>query len=181
MVNNNFMTATDTTSKTNNYQDATIRSLRLKPVVTIKESAPISTAIDIMREKGYDQLPVLAASSSKLVGLVTLGNLLSKLSRGTITASSPVEKAFFDFRKIKEVVSDPRLIGSVGEVGEKGTSKKTFDEITLDTPLKALSKFFEINSAAVVTERTKEGELKPIHVVTKVDLLGFLVKSGSLE
>ena len=175
------MTATDTKNPSYNFQDATIRSLRLKPVVTIKESAPIASAVDIMREKGYDQLPVLAANSSKLVGLVTLGNLLSKLSRGIITASSPVEKAFFDFRKIKEVVTDPRLIGSVGEPGESSSTKRSFDEITLDTPLKALSKFFEINSAAVVTERQSDGNLKPIHVVTKVDLLGFLVKSGSLE
>ena len=162
-----------------------------------------------MREKGFDQLPVLAASGKKrLVGLVTLGNMLSWISQGRATGTSPVEDVMFSFAKISEVVTDPRDIGKLappsppsesrdhthtrtesalktnGEADSQGTpQKRKFAEITLDTPLRALSRFFEWNSAAVVTEREGGGEgwMKPVAVVTKVDLLGWLVKQGKMD
>ena len=160
-----------------------------------------------MREKGFDQLPVLAASGKKrLVGLVTLGNLLSWISQGRATGKSPVEDVMFSFAKISEVVTDPRDIGKLalppsGKENHKHThtqsasktngeansqsvpQKRKFLEITLDTPLRALSRFFEWNSAAVVTEQ-EDGEerwMKPVAVVTKVDLLGWLVKQGKID
>lgn len=60
----------------------------------------------------------------------------------------------------------------------------------METPLRALSRFFEWNSAAVVTEREEEegggsGQqeswMKPVAVVTKVDLLGWLVRQGKVD
>ncbi|KAK6517979.1 cystathionine beta-synthase [Arthrobotrys conoides] len=185
MVNNDFLTPDElekpTTSKSP-YQDATIRSLRLKNIVTIQVDANVNAAINVMREKSFDQLPVL--SGTRLVGLVTLGNLLSYISRGKIDGSSPVESAMFDFRKIQEVITDPNEIGSVRKPSSgksAGGRKREFDQITLDTPLSALTRFFEHNSVAIVTESREEGGLKPVHVVTKVDLLGYLVKQGKKE
>src|SRR5579871_6490269 len=127
MVNNDFITPEKPEISKSPYQDATIRSLRLKNIVTIQVNAPVSSAIDIMREKAFDQLPVL--SGSRLVGLVTLGNLLSHISRDRIHASSPVENAMFDFRKITEVITDPSEIGSVRKSGIKGgaAKKRNFD------------------------------------------------------
>lgn len=52
---------------------------------------------------------------------------------------------------------------------------KAYKEITENTPLDQLTRFFETNSSALVTERTESGELKVKHVITKVDLLKFLV------
>ncbi|KAF3913645.1 hypothetical protein ABW21_db0205823 [Orbilia brochopaga] len=179
MVNNDFLTAEElekSETAKSPYQDATIRSLRLKNIVTVQVDAKVTSAIEIMREKGFDQLPVLLGT--RLVGLVTLGNLLSYISRSKIHGSSLVEDAMFDFRKITEVVTDPNEIGAVRKAGEK-TGKplhRNFDQITLDTPLSALTRFFEHNSAAIVTEPRPEGGLKPIHIVTKVDLLGYLVR-----
>lgn len=165
-----------------------------------------------MREKGFDQLPVLAASGKKrLVGLVTLGNMLSWISQGRATGKSPVEDVMFNFAKISEVVTDPRDVGKLappppptppindggkhahaqssalktnGEADSQGVpQKRKFVEITLDTPLRALSRFFEWNSAAVVTEKEggEAGWMKPVAVVTKVDLLGWLVKQGKMD
>ncbi|KAF6808243.1 cystathionine beta-synthase [Colletotrichum sojae] len=154
------------------YEGATISALRLKPVMSVSATSPCSEASEIMRDKGFDQLPVLSASGSKLVGLVTLGNLLSYISSGRATASSPVSDVMFDFGRLDEVVTDARQVAS----GEKGTKRK-FVEITLDTPLSTLSKFLEWNSAAVVTEKTEGGKglSKPLAVVTKVDLLTWVV------
>lgn len=187
------------------FQSATIRTLRLKPVTTILSTAPCSDAIETMRDKGFDQLPVLAPSppkqngSGRLVGLITLGNCLSWISQGRSAPSSPVSEVMFSFSKITEVVTDPRDVGHIAapsKEGSKGSTmtngeadsqgvpqKRKFVEITLDTPLKALSRFFEWNSAAVVTEREGEGDgtMKPVAVVTKVDLLTWLVRQGKFS
>ena len=148
---------------------------------------------------------------------MTLGNLLSWISQGRATGTSPVEDVMFSFSKISEVVTNPQDIGTLapppsiassigkespdpaykvahtsspsspsalktnGEADSHGKpQKRKFVEITLDTPLRALSRFFEWNSAAVVTER-EEDWMKPVAVVTKVDLLGWLVKQGKMN
>ena len=178
------------TSKKDPYSGATLRSLRLKPVTTVLANSPCSEAVETMREKGFDQLPVLAPIGGKLVGLVTLGNLLSWISRGRATGKSPVSDVMFDFSSIPEVVTDPKDISNLhtapnsngtennGSGKEQKTPKRKFVEITLDTQLSALSKFFEWNSAAIVTEKGRiDGGLpKPVAVVTKVDLLSWMVK-----
>ena len=161
-----------------------------------------------MREKGFDQLPVLASSGNKrLVGLVTLGNLLSWISQGRATGESPVKEVMFSFSKISEFVTNTQDVGNLaappppapsgkenhngkldhsgyktnGEADSYGApQRRKFVEITLDTPLKALSRFFEWNSAAIVTKK-EEGWMKPVAVVTKVDLLGWLVKQGKMN
>lgn len=182
-------------AKKDPYSGATLRSLRLKPVTTVLANSPCSEAVEVMREKGFDQLPVLAPSGGKLVGLVTLGNLLSWISRGRATGKSPVSDVMFDFSSIPEVVTDPKDISKLtqapkssgvqgsGDEKQQKTPKRKFVEITLDTPLSALSKFFEWNSAAVVTEpgdAESGGLSKPIAVVTKVDLLSWMVKQTSI-
>ncbi|KAI9723427.1 MAG: hypothetical protein M1812_001311 [Candelaria pacifica] len=173
------------------FQGATIRTLRLKPVTTVLADSSCADAIETMREKSFDQLPVLAPNGGKLVGLVTLGNLLSWISQGRATPKSPASDVMFSFSKISEVVTDPRDIGHIlpptdsngamtnGEADSQGIpQKRKFVEITLDTPLSALSRFFEWNSAAVVTERDgqKGGNLKPVAICSKVDLLAWLVQ-----
>lgn len=195
MENNGFlMPETQKSSEDRVWGNTTIRSLRLKPVVTINSNAEVASAIEIMSDNGYDQLPVLN-DKQKLVGLVTLGNLLSFISRGRATPKTHVSKVMFDFTKIKEVVTDPHKIGSVKQTPKvingssapsdtarsDGMGKRRYDEITLDTPLSALSRFFEHNSAGIVTERRQDGDgFVPIHVVTKVDLLSSLVKKGKV-
>jgi len=190
------------------FKGATVRNLRLKPVQSIPSDQPCASAIEIMREKSYDQLPVLAPSPSKrLVGLVTLGNLLSRISHGRATGKSPISDVMFDFTKIGEVITNPQDVENMGleagiengmaEEGHDKTEKKDeskkdeskkdekskdkgrrFVEITVDTPLVALNKFFQWQAAAIVTEREggKDGTLKPVGVVTKVDLLTWMLK-----
>ncbi|KAF2455134.1 cystathionine beta-synthase [Lineolata rhizophorae] len=167
------------------FGGATIRTLRLKPVTTVQTTSLCTDAIETMRDKGFDQLPVTSPTGSRLVGLVTLGNLLSYISSGRATPRSPVSDVMFDFAKMKETVSDPRdlWVGeppSISANGEgkatKGEKQRKFVEITRDTPLSALSRFFEWNSAAIVTERNEQGSMKAVAVVTKVDLLSWLVR-----
>ncbi|KAJ3537811.1 hypothetical protein NM208_g6166 [Fusarium decemcellulare] len=136
------------------YEGATIASLRLKPVTSVGTDSSCSEAIETMRDKGFDQLPVLSSSGHKLVGLVTLGNLLSYISRGRATAQSPVKDVMFDFARLDEIVTDPREFASPIHPRKAGGS-----------------------SAAVVTEKADDSKSlsKPIAVVTKVDLLTWMV------
>ena len=148
-----------------------------------------------MREKGFDQLPVLSPHPGrKLTGLITLGNCLSWISQGRASAETDVKKLMFEFKKSREVVTGFGTVGdlspdgdAVGAVSRDAKKGRKFVEITLDTPLKALSRFFEWNSAAVVTEREDAGggpvysvEMKPVAVVTKVDLLTWLMRQTKI-
>lgn len=179
-------------SRKDPYKGANLRALRLKPVTAVLADSPCADAVETMREKGFDQLPVLAPAGGKLVGLVTLGNLLSYISRGRASGKSPVSEVMFDFSTMSEVVTDPRDIGQLAEThkingvqdskGKKSkSSRRGFVQITLDTPLTALSRFFEWNSAAIVTESGAEDGShlpKPVAVVTKVDLLSWMLKQS---
>ena len=144
-----------------------------------------------MRENGFDQLPVLSAlPGRRLVGLITLGNCLSWISQGRASAKTEVKEVMFNFSKLSEVITSFGDVGDMSATTEADTGNdvaaaskdakkgKRFVEITLDTPLKALSRFFEWNSAAVVTERDPDSAMKPVAVVTKVDLLTWLMRSG---
>ncbi|OQD70144.1 hypothetical protein PENDEC_c026G06057 [Penicillium decumbens] len=162
-----------------------VSALRLKPVTTVTASTPCETAIETMREKGFDQLPVLAPSGRRLVGLLTLGNILSRLTHGRATGKSPVSEVMFDFSKIPEVVTDPRDMGVTPSSKSGGTDstlprtkRRQFIEITMDTPLSVLNRFFEWNSAAVVTEKDESGAMKPVAIVTKVDLLTWMLNQS---
>ncbi|KAI8895798.1 tryptophan synthase beta subunit-like PLP-dependent enzyme [Globomyces pollinis-pini] len=139
--------------KKSQWEGATIKDLNLPHAITIPAAISISNAIEIMKANSFDQLPVTSASDSKhVIGLVTLGGLLAKIGSNRCSLSDPAEKAMYVFK----------------------TSKK-FTEITLDTPLEALTKFFETNSSAVVTKRSQLNELLIESIVTKVDLLTFLM------
>jgi cystathionine beta-synthase len=99
----------------------------------------------------------------------------------------------FDFSSIPEVVTDPKDISALSKAaqgiteangdGKQRKPHRKFVEITMDTPIAALSKFFEWNSAAVVTEKggAESGGLsKPVAIVTKVDLLSWMVKQTKI-
>ncbi|KAK2750696.1 cystathionine beta-synthase [Myotisia sp. PD_48] len=174
---------TQTQGTKDQFAGAKVNALRLKPVTTVQANSTCEAAIATMREKGFDQLPVLAAGSRRLVGLVTLGNILSRISHGRATANTHVSDVMFNFSKISEIVTDPRDLAkfATGKTGGDSTATKTprgFIEITVDTPLSVLNRFFEWNSAAVVTEKDESGAIKPVAVATKVDLLTWLLQQS---
>lgn len=156
------------------YGDATIRDLRLKPVQTVSEDQTVDETIELMRDKGYDQVPVTSSKGRRLVGLVTLGNCLSYLSSGRIQVNAPVQDVMFNFSRLDEV----KPLENNHGLTEGEESARSFVEITRETPLWALARFLEWNAAAIVTERTDEKGMKALAVVTKVDLLVWLVRRG---
>ncbi|BCS02457.1 cystathionine beta-synthase CYS4 [Aspergillus luchuensis] len=174
-------------AKSDAFAGSQVKALRLKPITTVRSNIPCEIAIEMMRDRGFDQLPVLAPSGKKLVGLLTLGNVLSRLTHGRATGKSPVADVMFDFSKIPEIVTDPRDMGlASSQAGQNGSANakphirdRKFVEITMDTPLSVLNRFLEWNSAAVVTERDDQGAMKPVAVATKVDLLTWMLHNDN--
>jgi cystathionine beta-synthase len=99
------------------------------------------------------------------------------MTHGRATGKSPVSDVMFDFSKIPEVVTDPRDLGATPAQAPR-QKRRQFMEITMETPLNVLNRFFEWNSAAVVTEKDDSGSMKPLAIVTKVDLLTWMLHHG---
>jgi cystathionine beta-synthase len=107
--------------------------------------------LDILQKGGFDQVPVVDAKK-KMIGLVTTGNLLSKVAKGRANPTDPITSVMFTFN-----------------------TKRTFKEITPETKLSDLERFFEKSSAAFVTVREGADNVPVVKkVVTKVDLLHYL-------
>ncbi|CDR36793.1 CYFA0S01e04544g1_1 [Cyberlindnera fabianii] len=142
----------------------TIKDLQLKPVVTVYANETVQVVIKVLKENGFDQLPVLSTKTHKLVGLVTLSSLLKNVSSGKVSVTDVVEKCIIDFRRLNN-------FDDVSIFNDNKSDKKKFLQITENTKLSDLNQFFEKNACAVVTDK----EMKPVHVVTKVDLLDYFV------
>ncbi|KAI8062509.1 cystathionine beta-synthase [Gongronella butleri] len=140
------------------YRGAVVKDLKLSQAVTIDSETLCREAIDIMKSNGFDQLPVTAGPNKRLRGLVTMGHILSRIASGRATPATHIGEVMYKFVN----------------------SKHKFEEITVDTPLDQLTRFFENNSSALVTEKSADNTLNVKHVVTKVDLLSFLVRQQDL-
>ncbi|KAI8379690.1 cystathionine beta-synthase [Radiomyces spectabilis] len=136
------------------FGSATVENLKLAPAVTVDSETTCKEAIELMEQNGFDQLPVTAGPHRRLKGLVTMGNILARMASGRAQPTSSVSDVMFHFNE-----------------GRK------FEEFTVKTPLTQLTRFFENNSSALVTEKSDDDDLKVKHVVTKVDLLSYLVKN----
>ncbi|UYV75126.1 CBS [Cordylochernes scorpioides] len=101
-------------------------SLNLHAPVTILPNLACQDAIDIMDKEGYDQLPVVDEDGT-IQGMVTLGNLMSKILAGKATAQQPVSSILYT----------------------------QFDKVTLDTTLGKLSRILDKAHFAIVVHDQK--------------------------
>lgn len=84
MKNNHFtdaQTEKEETDRISQWGGARIKDLNLPEALTVPEDTICKDAIALMESNGFDQLPVTAKGSTKLVGLVTLGNVLAQVAR----------------------------------------------------------------------------------------------------
>jgi hypothetical protein len=94
-----------------------------------------------------------------------------------------------DSPRLKALLSPTKPYTRPSSPGPKDEPYKTlkkgdgFLEITMDTKLDTLNRFFfDRYPVALVTERKKDGQgLDVVGVVTKVDLLAFLVQIGGID
>ena len=139
------------------------------PVVTVSTADTVEKTFNLLQENGFDQLPVLN-NAGQLVGLVTLSKILKSLSTKKIQMTNSINSIIIDFRKLADFEKSH-------DISKKsGFTKRSYQQITLDTNLSLLNKFFETNSNAIITD----DKLNPVQIVTKVDLISFLNKNVSL-
>ena len=136
-----------------------MEDLQLPAAVTVLPTTIISSAIELMLDREYSQLPVID-SHKKLIGYVSLTSLQTHLDVGEATPKDPLSKWMFSFD------------GSINS----NTKRKRYQLITPDTPLSELAKFFEKHSFAVVTDTERKWCLG---VATKYDLINFLNRRNS--
>jgi len=131
-------------------------NLSLPTPLTISPSCSCKDAIEIMKEHGFDQLPVVD-EDSKICGMLTEGNLTAQIVHKRIAATDPVGKVVY----------------------------KNFKQVGSSTTLGQLSRIFDREPYALVVTAQKclsgSGDTKVITekkivagVVTRIDLLNYL-------
>jgi len=138
------------------WEAKSVRTLELATPSTIYPSVSCGKAASILREQGYDQLPVVDKGGN-ILGVVTEGNLLAKITSGKVNPNEPVENVLY----------------------------RQFKTVSLNTSLGKLSKIFDRDHFALVVasqqafdgENTVERKII-IGVVSRVDLLNYIVISS---
>uniref|UniRef100_A0A8C0Z6S7 Cystathionine beta-synthase n=1 Tax=Canis lupus familiaris TaxID=9615 RepID=A0A8C0Z6S7_CANLF len=82
-----------------------VQELSLSAPLTVLPTVTCEHAIEILREKGFDQVPVVD-ESGMILGMVTLGNMLSSLRAGKVQPSDQVQKVLY--KQFKQIhLTDP--------------------------------------------------------------------------
>lgn len=130
-----------------------VQELSLSAPLTVLPTVTCEHTIEILREKGFDQAPVVDESGA-ILGMVTLGNMLSSLLAGKVQPSDQVRKVLY----------------------------KQFQQIRLTDPLGKLSHILEMDHFALVVHEQiqyhsdgKSSKRQMVFgVVTAIDLLNFV-------
>jgi len=140
------------------WQKKNILDLNLTTPMTVPPTMESSRAVDIMKEHGFDQLPVVCERDGVL-GVVTLGTLSSKILSKRTNPKDPVSKNVF----------------------------ASCRQVPLNTPLSELHQFFQRDAFCLVvadqrgfTSDTGAATTKTIVVAvcSRIDLLDYVVKHG---
>lgn len=132
-----------------------VSSLSLSAPLTVLPTVNCNTTIKLLREKGFDQVPIVS-ESGLVLGMVTLGNMLSSVLAGKVKQSDPVTKVIY----------------------------KQFTQVHLDDNLGKLSRILETDHFALVVHEqiqyhndgTSSKKQMVFGVVTAIDLLNFLTR-----
>ncbi|KAH0624799.1 hypothetical protein JD844_032618 [Phrynosoma platyrhinos] len=153
MTQKGFMTEEDNIINKPWWWHLKVQELSLSAPLTVLPSVTCEKTIEILREKGFDQVPVVD-ESGVILGMVTLGNMLSSVLAGKVRPSDQVNKVIY----------------------------KQFKKIRLQDNLGKLSHILEIDHFALVVHEQiqyhsdgKSSKRQMVFgVVTAIDLLNFV-------
>merc|ERR1712142_85037 len=91
------------------WWNLTLQGLNLSAPLTVLPSVSCQKTIKILKEKAFDQAPVVD-ESGVILGMVTLGNMLASVLAGKVKPSDPVSKVLY--KQFKQV----RLNDNLGKV-----------------------------------------------------------------
>ncbi|XP_051283419.1 cystathionine beta-synthase [Dicentrarchus labrax] len=153
MVQKGFLSEEDLMVKKPWWWNLRLQGLNLSAPLTVLPTVTCQKTIKILKEKGFDQAPVVD-EAGLILGMVTLGNMLASVLAGKIKLSDPVSKVLY----------------------------KQFKQIRLTDNLGKLSRILETDHFALVvheqiqylTDGTPSLKQMVFGVVTAVDLLNFV-------
>ncbi|XP_022596448.1 cystathionine beta-synthase-like isoform X2 [Seriola dumerili] len=138
----------------------TVQSLHLSAPITVLPCVSCQKTIEILKEKAFDQAPVVA-ESGVILGVVTMQTILSSVSAGKVKPSDAVSQVFC----------------------------KTFKQVHLTDSLGKLSRILETDNIALVvhdhTQYEADGSASQrqilFGVVTAIDLLSYITTHESQD
>ncbi|CAG0897942.1 unnamed protein product [Cyprideis torosa] len=159
MIERGFMEPDSTREKTW-WETDSVGQLKLSAPLTIAPDMTCQEAVEIMRNKGFDQIPVM--DEKKVVGILSLGGIVSKLSSTQIEKKTQVRDVMYSH----------------------------FKKVTMDTPLTVLSSMLDRDHFVLVAQEQvhvssqhKQGEKeeKIVGILTRIDLVNYITKGGSSQ
>ncbi|XP_068850183.1 cystathionine beta-synthase isoform X1 [Capricornis sumatraensis] len=144
-----------------------VQELSLSAPLTVLPTVTCEHTIEILREKGFDQAPVVD-ESGVILGMVTLGNMLSSLLAGKVQPSDQVCKVIYkQFKQIR--LTDP--LGKLSHILEMDHFALVVHEQIQSRDL-ALSG--EVGGPADRCHGESSKRQMVFGVVTAIDLLNFV-------
>ncbi|KAJ2827251.1 hypothetical protein IWW50_001983 [Coemansia erecta] len=159
------------------YRAASIEDLQLPAAVTVTKDDPIGVAISLMTEHDFSQVPVTGAGR-RLIGYLTLSAAQTLVDNHTATPDQPVGKFMLRFNVPPSRSASGVSTPVVNMPGISTSIRKQYWLITPETPLSELSRFFETNSVAFVTDASRKFCLA---IATKQDLISFLARRNTFR
>uniref|UniRef100_A0A7N8XGI4 Cystathionine beta-synthase n=1 Tax=Mastacembelus armatus TaxID=205130 RepID=A0A7N8XGI4_9TELE len=160
MVQKGFLREEDIMVKKPWWWNLKLQSLNLSAPLTVLPTVSCQNTIKILKEKGFDQAPVVD-EAGLILGMVTLGNMLSCILAGKIRLSDPVSKVLY--KQFKQI----RLTDNLGKLSR-----------ILETDHFALLVHEQIQ---YLTDGSSNLRQMVFGVVTAVDLLNFVTAREKRE
>ncbi|XP_051869824.1 cystathionine beta-synthase b isoform X2 [Pristis pectinata] len=135
-----------------------VEQLKIAPPLTVLPSLSCRKTMEILREKGYDQAPVVT-EAGQVLGVVTLHHMLSSILTAKIQHDDPVIQAL-----IKQF---PQVVGS----DELGALSVKLDS----NPFVLVMDHQAVADGCCPTQPTVTG------IVTAIDLLDFVTQEGAVR
>jgi cystathionine beta-synthase len=137
------------------WANMSVGNLKLQAPMTINPNVSCKNCLSILEKQGFDQMPVVGEDG--VMGMVTTGNLSSKMTRGLVRPEDVVSKAIY----------------------------KQFKQIDLSCTLGELSRIFDKDHFALVVTTNKyigsdsenpvQERAVVVGVATRIDLLNFII------
>ncbi|KAM4701196.1 cystathionine beta-synthase isoform 2-T5 [Discoglossus pictus] len=155
MTQKHFLKVEDLEGRKPWWWNMRISSLSLSAPLTVLPTVSCDRTIQLLREKGFDQVPIVSEAGIVL-GVVTLGNMLSSVLAGKVKSSDPVTKVIY----------------------------KQFTQVHLMDNLGKLSRILETDHFALVVHEqiqyhndgSSSKQQMVFGVVTAIDLLNFVTR-----
>ncbi|XP_016385141.1 cystathionine beta-synthase b [Sinocyclocheilus rhinocerous] len=155
------------------WWNLTLQELRLSAPLTVLPLVSIMKTIQILKEKAFDQAPVVD-EAGQILGMVTLGNMLSSVLAGRVRPSDPISKVLVTVyvqQKDREKVRVTDNLGKLSRILETDHfALVVHEQIQLDG-------VHSLNCSSCLTNMS-DGSPKMrqmvFGVVTAIDLLNYV-------